>query len=41
MPAPTEFEIKTAEECIGGPWPDLNAITFKSPEPAPDTYGVE
>jgi hypothetical protein len=31
MPAPTDFEIKCAEECNGGPWPDLSAITFKAP----------
>lgn len=31
MPAPTELQIKVAHECNGGPWPDLNRITFKAP----------
>ena len=34
MPAPTEFEIKCAEEAMGGePWPDLSHITCKTPAP--------
>jgi len=32
---PTEFEIKCAEECNGGAWPDLSQIVFKAPVVVP------
>lgn len=37
---PTEFQIKCAEECNGGAWPDLSTIVFKAPNDLRDITEV-